>query len=96
MGTHFLITSRNYNAELYAFGKRLQEEFDSDALREALTHASYIHKERQRQHDLGVSDPGLAMEDNNLLATKGEQLIADYCTTYLRAALPLLPEEGVR
>lgn len=85
----------NYNAELYAFSKRLQEEFDSDALREALTHASYIHKERQRQQELGVSDPGLAMEDNNQLAAKGERVIADYCTAYLRAALPLLPEEGV-
>lgn len=93
--TH-LLSYRNYNAELYAFNKRLQEEFDGDALREALTHASYIHKERQRQQELGVSDPALTMADNRQLAAKGERLIADYCTTYLRAALPLLPEEGVR
>lgn len=91
-----MVTYRNYNAELFAFGKRLQEEFDADSLREALTHASYIHKETLRQQELGVSDPGLAMKDNSQLAARGERLIADYCTSYLRAALPLLPEEGIR
>ncbi|XP_045122215.1 39S ribosomal protein L44, mitochondrial-like [Portunus trituberculatus] len=85
----------NYDAELYAFGKRLQEEFDGDALREALTDASYITKEMQRQQELGVSDPGLAMSNNKELAAKGETLITQYCFGYLRAALPLLPEEGI-
>lgn len=89
-------TCRNYDAELYAFGKRLQEEFDADTLREALTDTSYIARELQRQQELGVSDPGLAMSNNNKLAASGERIITDYCAAYLRAALPLLPEEGIR
>ena len=87
---------RNYDAELYAFGKRLQEEFDDEALREALTDASYIAKETQRQQELGVSHPGLAMNNNKELAARGETVITEYCFGYLRAALPMLPEEGVR
>lgn len=85
----------NYDAELYAFGKRLQEEFDGDALREAMTDPSYITKETQRQQELGVSDPGLAMNNNKELAARGEAVITEYCFGYLRTALPLLPEEGI-
>ena len=91
-----LFTHRNYDAELYAFGKRLQEEFDGDALREALTDSSYIACEVQRQQELGVTDPGLTMNNNQELAANGERIITDYCVAYLRAALPLLPEEGIR
>lgn len=85
----------NYDAELFAFGKRLHEEFDAGALREALTDASYIARETQRQQELGVSDPGLTMSNNSQLAASGERIITDYCVAYLRAALPLLPEEGI-
>ncbi|KRT79671.1 hypothetical protein AMK59_8804, partial [Oryctes borbonicus] len=32
----------NYDAEIFAFGKRLGEEFKEDVLRRALTHRSYV------------------------------------------------------
>ncbi|KAG0729331.1 39S ribosomal protein L44, mitochondrial [Chionoecetes opilio] len=85
----------NYDAELYGFGKRLQVEFDAETLREALTDSSYVAQETQRQQELGVSDPGLTMSNNKDLAARGERIMSDYCGPYLRAALPLLPEEGV-
>lgn len=31
----------NYDAEIYAFGMRLNEEFDENILRKALVHRSY-------------------------------------------------------
>lgn len=92
-GPHF---GRNYDAELYAFGMRLQEEFDDGLLRKALTDASYIKQEIQRQKELGVSSPALDMSSNEDLADAGAKIITDYSMKFLRAALPLFPEEGIR
>nr|XP_027237860.1 39S ribosomal protein L44, mitochondrial-like [Penaeus vannamei] len=86
----------NYDAEVYAFGKRLGEQFDNNILREALTDSSYISQERVRQQELGVPEPALTMTSNNELATAGSHIIADYSIKYLRSALPLFPEEGIR
>ncbi|XP_045601601.1 large ribosomal subunit protein mL44 [Procambarus clarkii] len=86
----------NYDAELFAFGKRLQEEFNGELLREALTDSSYIAQETVRQQALDVDVPALDMNSNKQLAAAGEKIILDYCTKYLRASLPLLPEEGIR
>lgn len=36
----------NYDAEIYAFSKRLGEEFKDDVLRTALTHESHVVKEQ--------------------------------------------------
>ncbi|KAK3886336.1 hypothetical protein Pcinc_009512 [Petrolisthes cinctipes] len=85
----------NYDAELYAFGKRLQEEFEDEVLRAALTDASYIRQEIQRQQDLGVSSPALMMSSNEELSDGGAKVITDYSSKFLRAALPLFPEEGI-
>lgn len=92
-GPHF---GRNYDAELYAFGMRLQEEFEDGLLRKALTDASYIKQEIQRQQDLGVSSPALEMSSNEDLADAGAKIITDYSMKFLREALPLFPEEGIR
>lgn len=86
----------NYDAELYAFGKRLQEDFEGSLLREALTDSSYIAQEVSRQQALGVTVPALTMKGNSELAAVGANIIYDYCVKYLRASLPLLPEEGIR
>lgn len=81
---------------MYAFGKRLQEDFEGSLLREALTDSSYIVQETSHQQALGVIVPALTMKSNNELAAVGAKIISDYCVKYLRASLPLLPEEGIR
>ncbi|XP_042238860.1 39S ribosomal protein L44, mitochondrial-like [Homarus americanus] len=85
----------NYDAELFAFGKRLHEEFEGSLLREALTDSSYIAQEMSHQQALGVTSPALTLKSNTELAAAGATVIADYCAKYLRAALPVLPEEGI-
>lgn len=59
----------NLEAELYAFGKRLGEEFDSDLLLQAFTDRSYVIKEELKQKEM---DFDLKMKDNRELAEEGK------------------------
>lgn len=86
---------RNYHAELFAFGKRLGEEFREDLLQCAFTHRSYIVQEEMKQKEVGIEDPKLSLEDNQELARRGETLMSEYLKYHLRVALPRFPEEGI-
>lgn len=82
----------NLEAELYAFGKRLNEEFDSDLLLQAFTDRTYIIKEEMKQKEMGVDIP---MKDNMELIAEGEKFINEYVQLYLETVLPKFPLEGV-
>lgn len=58
----------NLEAELYAFGQRLKEDFDSDLLLQAFTDRSYVIKEEMRQKEMDID---IKMKDNRELAEKG-------------------------
>lgn len=58
----------NYDAEIFAFGKRLGEEFEDDLLRRALTHKSYCNK-------LKDEGTGESVADNGELIEEGERFI---------------------
>ncbi|XP_076066424.1 mitochondrial ribosomal protein L44 isoform X3 [Oratosquilla oratoria] len=85
----------NYEAEVYALGKRLNEHFDDLTLRMALTDNSYVHQERQKQLAIGVEEPAISLSSNKKIAQTGLAIIKEYCPKYLRSALPLFPEEGI-
>lgn len=85
----------NYHAELFAFGKRLGEEFRKDLLQRAFTHRSYIVQEEMKQKEVGIEEPNLSLEDNQDLARRGETLMSEYLKCHLRVALPRFPEEGI-
>ncbi|XP_069679905.1 large ribosomal subunit protein mL44 isoform X2 [Periplaneta americana] len=85
----------NYHSELYAFGKRLGEDFRKDVLQCAFTHRSYIIQEEMKQKEVGIEDPKLWLEDNEELAKMGEKLMSEYLKQHLRVALPRFPEEGI-
>lgn len=85
----------NYNAEVFAYGKRLGEEFDDRLLRRALTQRSYIVMEEEKQKAVGIEEPKLALQDNSEFSEQGENLMKHYIQRYLRTALPRLPEEGI-
>ncbi|GBP05877.1 39S ribosomal protein L44, mitochondrial [Eumeta japonica] len=63
----------NYRAELFAFGKRLQEEFDLAALNTAFTLKSYITKEEAKQRELGIEGDIQMTHNENL--KKGATLL---------------------
>ncbi|PSN35695.1 39S ribosomal protein L44 [Blattella germanica] len=85
----------NYQAEIYAFGKRLNEEFRKDLLQQAFTHRSYIIQEEMKQREVGIEDPKLDLQDNRELSKRGEKLMSAYLKQHLRVALPRFPEEGI-
>lgn len=85
----------NYSAELYAFSKRIGENFEGNTLQQAFTQRSYVVKQDSINKDLGLDDPNRFLEDNRTLAEKGEELSRNFVARYLRTALPCLPEEGI-
>ncbi|XP_055904201.1 39S ribosomal protein L44, mitochondrial [Eupeodes corollae] len=86
----------NYSAELYAFGKRLNEEFDQSSLQSALTNRSYIIQEENQQREVGIEEPQVNLTDNTKLMEKGAAIVADYIDAFLRYSLPKVPEEGIK
>lgn len=59
----------NLEAELYAFAKRLNEDFDSDLLLQAFTDRSYVIKEEMKQKEMEFH---IKMKDNRDLIEIGK------------------------
>ncbi|XP_013111424.2 large ribosomal subunit protein mL44 [Stomoxys calcitrans] len=84
----------NYRAELFAFGKRLQEDFQLPLLQTAFTQQSYIAKEEAKQRELGIEDVDIKMSHNNELAAVGDRIVKEYVEAFVVHSLPKLPAEG--
>ena len=93
---------RNHEAELYAFGQRLGERFDSSLLLRAMVDPSHLRhvaekeksmetllEEGQQYHFTGDSPSNAAM------AAEGHLLIKQYCTNFVRKSWPHVPSEGI-
>ncbi len=50
---HYLILNRNYDAEVFAFARRLNEKFNDNLLRQAFVDPSFTASEKIRLKDLG-------------------------------------------
>lgn len=75
----------NLEAELYAFGKRLNEEFDSDLLLQAFTDRSYVIKEEMTQKEINID---IKMKDSRELAKGGKKAFAHklyICTRFFHS-----------
>jgi large subunit ribosomal protein L44 len=88
----------NYDAEIFAFGKRLGEEFKSSTLKQAFITSSYIEKETERRSKLGLEGDAAHVElsDNTQFVQLGEKVAQEYLHKYLKHCLPLLPEVYIR
>lgn len=84
----------NYRSELFAFGKRLNEEFELPLLQTAFTQRTYAHQEQERQRKLGIDEADLHTADNSELAAKGAHIVKAYVDAYVQHALPKLPAIG--
>ncbi|XP_023217924.1 39S ribosomal protein L44, mitochondrial-like [Centruroides sculpturatus] len=87
----------NRTSEIFAFGKRLNEEFKEETLETVFTHQSYITKEEKKRENLEVSMQDLALKlvDNSVLISEGTAIMTRYIMAYLRHVFPFLPEEGI-
>lgn len=81
-------TDWNNNAELYAFGKRLGEEFDMSLLKQAFTHRTYVVQEEQKQLEVGIEEPVVEIADNRTLIDAGDQLMNDFVKQFVKQTLP--------
>jgi len=85
----------NFEAELYAFGRRLGEEFDEPTLRKALCDPTYARQQMERERGVGLGDEvSTEANDNSKLRQLGRGIIDNYVKAYLRTHFPNLPEEG--
>jgi large subunit ribosomal protein L44 len=88
---------RNFGSEVYAFGKRLGEEFDDTLLRQAFTDKNYMLEISQEQEKVGIeSIDARVVNSNEELAREGRELISQYVFGFLRHTFKNLPEEGVQ
>lgn len=85
----------NLNAEIYAYGKRLHENFDLKLLERAFVQRSYVIQEELRLEKLGVDKTELNLVDNRELAEKGRKIASEYVEAYLRYHLPQYPDDGI-
>lgn len=86
----------NWTSELFAFSKRLHEEFNPVLLQEALTVQSYIAEEERKQKEVGIEDPVTNLKDNSELASIGGDILSTYVEMFISSQLPKLPAAGVR
>lgn len=71
----------NYDAEIYAFCQRLNEDFDTKLLKQALTHKSYVFKMEQKtlqDNQNPDAPPPPALLDNNEMIEAGDKLLQKY------------------
>lgn len=88
-------TDWNWNSELFAFSKRLNEDFNPELLQEAFTQRSYIIQEEHKQQEVGIDSPVTNLKDNSELARSGADLLSTYVEMFIAAHLPKLPAVGV-
>lgn len=92
----FFCMLRKYTSELFAFSRRLHEEWSETSLRTAFTHQSYLDKEDRKRSELGLAEVKLDLAQNTPFSQRGEQLMSSYIKAYLRHSLDRIPEDGVR
>ncbi|XP_076630806.1 mitochondrial ribosomal protein L44 [Colletes latitarsis] len=85
----------NRDAEIYAFNRRLSENFTTEILEQALTHKSYIFEEERRQKAIGIEKPEFDILHNEDLIETGRNLTSKVVKNYLSKSLPRLPEDGI-
>lgn len=85
----------NLDAEIYSFGKRLGEDFDTNLLKRSFTQRSYVIQEEMKLEKLGVEKSDFSLFDNRDLADKGLKMAETYISAFLKYHLPNYPNEGL-
>lgn len=86
-------TDWNPNAELFAFGKRLSEDFRLPVLQQAFIHPSYIEKELKKQKEIGIEEPAVEIQDNSSLVDSGTTLLHSCVSAFVKGKLASGPSE---
>ncbi|KAG5873457.1 hypothetical protein JTB14_007224 [Gonioctena quinquepunctata] len=76
----------NYDSELFAFGKRLGEDFDRALLKQALIQREFANLQRTEAEKTGKSPPDSI--HNFALIEEGDKIISNYLKEELRKTYP--------
>lgn len=85
----------NLDAEIYSFGKRLGEDFETSLLKRSFTQRSYVIQEEMKLEKLGVEKSDFNLLDNRDLADAGLKIAESYISAFLKYHLPNYPKEGL-
>lgn len=88
-------TDWNYDSEVYAFSKRLNENFDLKLLPQAFCLRSYVIQEELRLEKLGADLNEVTIQDNRELAESGRKIVSDYVLAFLKYHLTRVPADGI-
>lgn len=86
-------TDWNASAELFAFSKRLSEEFQLPILQRAFIHKSYIAQEVERQKQIGIEAPSLEVEDNQKLIESGSKHLNSFVENFINVKFSSAPTQ---
>lgn len=89
----FFKKKRNYDSEIYAFAKRLNENFKDGLLRQAFVDPSYVISEKSKLQDIELEFD--IIQNNANLATEGESICKNYIRALLNFWYPKLPAQGI-
>jgi large subunit ribosomal protein L44 len=84
----------NYNTEIYAFSKRINEEFNDSLLRQAFIHPDYNIGRKAEFEEVDVKIEEEFTSNNFELAINGESICFHYLKSVFKFWYPNLPEEG--
>lgn len=89
----------NYDAEMYAFARRLGESWADSTLRIAFVQASYLEREKQQREELGMSSENagadIGLTPNTDLSVAGYDFSKSYAQNYISQTFPSLPSDGI-
>lgn len=83
----------NYDSEIYALGKRLNEDFNYLLIRQAFINPSYAISQKTKLQEIGVDFD--ATQNNSELSLNGEKICRSYIKAIFNFWYPKLPKEGI-
>lgn len=85
----------DYQAELFAFNKRLNENLTAETLQCIFVHDSYIRMEEEKRKDMSEQNVQLDLNSNKGIIAHGVNILIQFIPRYLRQTYQFLPEEGI-
>ncbi|CAD5120511.1 unnamed protein product [Dimorphilus gyrociliatus] len=85
----------NYDSELYAFTKRLNEDVSLDSLKKAFTHSCYIEAEKRKRESLEMDTDDIDDTHNEEYCKKGLSFLEECTKKKLSEFLPQVPNYGI-
>lgn len=86
----------NYDAEIFAFGCRLKENFQMDTLKRAFLFPTKLEQDLKTSYkDAKEASVSVDLKHNATFITRGKEIVDVFTKAFLRYYYPAIPEEGI-